>query len=70
MLNRIINEVIVWIRKYFIMLDEVIGELDSTIRGRNEIRLISRPIQIIRKELLDIATRIPQVSLDKNKVLE
>lgn len=68
--NKIINEVIVCTKKYFIRLDALILELDSNIIGRNLSKLISNPIHIIKGSDLEIESKIPRVIIKKKSLLE
>lgn len=64
------NDVIVWIKKYFIALVLVKGELLDMIKGIKVIKLISNPIHINKGLLAEIEIILPQKIENINKVLE
>lgn len=65
--NKIKNDVIVWIKKYFIALALVKAELLDMINGIKVIKLISNPIHINNGLFAEIEIIDPQKIAKKNK---
>lgn len=69
--NNKIEEAKAWVKKYFKLLSEVIKFfLPSFIRGINESKLISNPIQAPNQELAEIVINDPKINIIKKILLE
>ena len=68
--NKRMEEAKAWIKKYFKLLSEVVKFfLPSFIRGINESKLISNPIQALNQELEEIVIKELQINIMK-KILK
>ena len=57
-----------WIKKYFSAASEVYILVLDVIRGRNDNKFSSRPIQAVNHEVEDIAIMTPRVSVLKKVI--
>jgi len=71
MANNKIDEAKAWVKKYFNLLSDVIRFfLPSFIKGINESKLISNPIQAPNQELEEIVIKVPEINIIRKILFE
>lgn len=65
--NRIIAEARAWVKKYFNLASEENWLVSEEIKGINDKRLSSSPIQAVNHDDEETAIIIPNVNVEKNK---